>query len=229
MAKSKDNLARNKITTPTQKYLDIAEVREDVVIMRDGTLRSVLMVSSMNFALKSEEEQNAAISSYVSFLNNINFPLQIVIQSRELNIDRYLEEIRQKEKEQTNELLKMQTKEYIQYVSELISMGKIMKKNFYVVVPYSPLADIKKGFFARMSELFRPMEILNIKEEKFQQRKKDLMQRVEQVMNGFTSMGLSAAVLDTQSLIELYYNAYNPVTSKNQELPDIDQLRVEKR
>ena len=124
-----NKLAGKKITSSTQQYLDIAEFREDTVIMRDGTLRAVLLVASINFALKSEDEQNAIIAAYVGFLNNLDFPLQIVIQSRELNIDNYLSFLKQKEKEQTNELLKIQTAEYLQYVGELISLGKIMNKN----------------------------------------------------------------------------------------------------
>ena len=110
MAK-KNTLAKNKINISTQQYLDIAEIRENTVVMNDGTLRAVIMVSSINFALKSEEEQGAIISSYVSFLNNLVFPVQIVIQSRELNIEDYIVDLKQREKEQTNELLKIQTSE----------------------------------------------------------------------------------------------------------------------
>ena len=110
MANTKpDKLARSKVSVSTQQYLDIAEIKNNTVIMRDGTIRAVIMVSSINFALKSEDEQNAIIAGYVSFLNNIDFPLQIVIQSRELNINKYIESLKQKNKEQTNELLKIQT------------------------------------------------------------------------------------------------------------------------
>ena len=146
--KRKDSLARNKIRVSTQQYLDIAEIKENTVIMRDGTLRAVLLISSINFALKSEDEQNAIISAYVSFLNNIDFPLQIVIRSRELNIDGYIETLKQKAKEQTNELLKIQTSEYLQYISELVSISKIMNKRFYIVIPYNPMSDKQKSFFS---------------------------------------------------------------------------------
>jgi len=227
MAYQKSKLARVNIDASTQKFLDISEIKDNVVILRDGTLRAVIMVSSINFALKSEEEQNATISAYVSFLNNIDFPLQIVIQSRELNIDNYLADLRKIEKEQTNELLKMQTTEYIQYVNELISMSKIMKKSFYVIVPYNPLSDKQKSFFERFKEVFQPVNLLKMKEDKFQKRKADLFKRVDNVFGGLNSMGLNCVMLDTQSLIELYYNVYNPVTSKNQELADIQQLRVD--
>ena len=221
-----NKLATGKISESTQKYLDISEVRDDVVIMRDGTVRAVILVSSINFALKSEDEQNAIIAAYVGFLNNIDFPLQIVIQSRELNIESYIETLRQKEKEQTNELLKMQTKEYIQYIIELISMSRIMKKNFYVIIPYNPLSDRQKGFFSRLGEAFKPDELLKMKEERFQRYKRELEARVEKIISGLASIGLNSAQLDTQSLIELYYNTYNPATSSNQNLADVTQLKV---
>ena len=219
-------LARNKITSSTQQYLDIAEFREDTVIMRDGTLRAVLLVASINFALKSEDEQNAIISAYVGFLNNIDFPLQIVIQSRELNIDNYLAFLKQKEKEQTNELLKMQTSEYLQYVSELISLGKIMNKKFYLVVSYNPSSDKQKGFFAKLLESLRPASLIKMKEERFLKRKAELNRRVENVIGGLASMGVNAVALDTPSLIELFYNTYNPETSANQKLVEIKDLKV---
>jgi hypothetical protein len=228
MSKKKpDSLARNKVGVSTQQFLDIAEIKEDIVVLRDGTMRAILLISSINFALKSEDEQNAIISAYVSFLNNIDFPLQIVIQSRELNIDSYLESLRQKAKEQTNELLKMQTNEYIQYIQELIAMSKIMNKRFYVVVPYNPLSDKQKGFMSRFADVLKPATLIKMKEEKFLRRKKDLMHRVDNVVSGLTSIGLNAVQLDTQGLIELYYNSYNPVTSANQKLVNVDQLRVQ--
>ena len=223
-----DSLARNKVGTATQQYLDIAEIKEDTVIMRDGTLRAVLLISSINFALKSEDEQNAIISAYVSFLNNIDFPLQIVIQSRELNIEGYLEGLRQKAKEQTNELLKMQTTEYIQYITELVSMSKIMNKRFYVVIPYDPLSDKQKGFFSRFFDVFKPATLIRMKEEKFKRRRIELSRRIDNIMNGLGSIGLNAVELDTQSLIELYYNSYNPMTADNQPLVNIEQMRVQK-
>jgi hypothetical protein len=227
MTKPKNNLARNKISTTTQKFLDIAEIRDDIVVMRDGTLRAVLIISSINFALKSEDEQNAIISSYVGFLNNIDYPLQIVIQSRELNIDGYLTKLAQKEKEQTNQLLKMQTSEYIQYIKELVSMSRIMNKRFYIVIPYDPLSDKTKGFFARFSDLFKPASVIKMKKDKFEKRKIELIRRVDNVVGGLSSVGLNSVQLDTQGLIELYYSSYNPATALNQELANVNNLRVE--
>ncbi|MFH1233971.1 MAG: hypothetical protein V1649_05010 [Patescibacteria group bacterium] len=221
-----NKLAKNRINNSTQQYLDIAEIRDDTIIMRDGTLRTVIMASSINFALKSEDEQNAIVMAYVSFLNNLDFPLQIVIQSRELNIDNYINNLKQKEKEQTNELLKMQTAEYIQYINELISMGKIMNKRFYVTVLYNPMSDKQKGFFSKLFELFRPVDLIKMKEEKFLQRRIELTRRADNTIGGLASMGINAVVLDTQSLIELFYNTYNPETSASQKLVDVGQLNI---
>lgn len=224
---NKRKLATNAVSQTTQKYLDIAEIRDDVVIMRDGTMRVVLMVSSLNFALKSEDEQNAIVSQYVSFLNNISFPVQIVVQSRELSIENYINTLKQKEKEQTNELLKIQTAEYIQYISELIAIGKIMSKRFYAIVPYNPLTDSHTTFWESITDLVKPATLIKMKDSKFQRLKKELSRRVDSVMSGLNSVGLNTIQLDTQGLIELYYNTYNPDTSQNQKLVNINKLRVE--
>jgi len=210
----------------TQKYLDIAEVKEDVVVMKDGTLRAVLMVASINFALKSEDEQEAIISQYVSFLNSLDYPLQVVIQSRRLNIDNYIERLKEQEKSQPNELLRMQIRDYRGFVFELVELGQIMQKYFFVVVPYNPLSDKRKGFFSQLSEVFVPALSVRLAQERFLQRRNDLMQRVEHMKGSLNSMGLKSAVLDTQGLIELYYRVYNPETYDAQKMADTDKLRV---
>lgn len=229
MAENKEKMTAHssKVKTSTQEYLDIAEIKDDTVIMKDGTIRAVLLASSINFALKSEDEQNAIISSYVRFLNSLDFILQVVIQSRELNINGYLEYLKKREKEQTNKLLKMQTAEYIEYIGELTSIGKIMNKRFYLIVPYNPLSDKHKSFFSMLKEALKPVSSLKLQEKKFQRYKEALERRIDMVMTGLSSMSIQTAQLDTQSLIELYYNTYNPDTAKNQNLVKIEKLRVE--
>lgn len=219
--------AAKKSTVSTQDYLDIAEIKENTVIMKDGTLRAVLLASSINFALKSEDEQNAVIDSYIRFLNNLDFMLQIVIQSRELDIDSYLEYLRSKEKEQTNKLLKLQTAEYIEYIKELTSLGKIMNKRFYIIVPYSALSDKRKGFLRQLGEALKPATSIKLKEKTFLRYRDLLDRRVESVAAGLEAMSISAIQLDTQGLIELYYRTYNPETAKNQVLADVDKMRIE--
>lgn len=222
-----DNKKNNKISATTQNFLDIAEIKDDTVVMKDGTLRAVLLASSINFALKSEDEQNAVVESYISFLNNLAFTLQIVIQSRELDIENYLEFLKSKEKEQTNKLLKLQTGEYIEYIKELTSLGKIMNKRFYIVVPYNALSDKKKNFLSQLSEALKPATSIKLKEKTFLRYQEMLDRRIDSVAGGLESMGINVVRLDTQSLIELYYRTYNPETSRNQSLGDMDKMRVE--
>lgn len=228
MAKKEKSTKKKKAGLPsTKSHLPIAEIKEGVVVLKDGTLRSIMMVSSINFALKSEDEQNALISSYVGFLNSIDFPLQIVMQSRKLQIQPYLDHLEQQEKDQPNELLRIQTADYRAFVKELVEIGEIMTKKFYVVVTYNPLTNRKKSFGARFKEVLRPILPIRLKEEIFQRRKKDLEFRVRSVFNGLTTIGLKVVQLDTQSLIELYYSTYNPDISFTEPLGDITKLQVE--
>jgi len=211
----------------TQTYLPIAEIKDSTVVLKDGTLRSVLLVSSINFALKSEDEQNALISSYVSFLNSIDFPLQIVVQSRKMQITPYLDKLRGLEKEQANELLRIQIADYRSFVEELVDLGQIMTKRFYVVVPYDPLSNKKKSFWSRFKETLKPSHSIRIKEERFKSRKQDLDLRVRQVSGGLQSIGLNVAQLDTQALIELYYTSYNPDIAFAEPLGETKDMQLE--
>lgn len=213
--------------TSTQKYLPFREIKNNAVIMNDGSLRAVLLVSSVNFALKSDDEQDALVAGYVSFVNTIDFPIQIVIQSRRIKIEEYIERLKELEKKQTNELLRMQTIDYRNYISELVELGDIMSKKFFIVVQYSPIESKKKTFFERAQELFVPVTILSMQKEKFQKNLNELFSRVEQLRMGLNSMGINSAVLDTQSLIEFYYNLYNPKVSESQSMEDIKKLRVQ--
>jgi hypothetical protein len=220
--------ANKKAAIPaTQHHIPFSEIKSDSMIMKDGTLRAVLMVSSINFALKNEDEQNAIVSSYISFLNSIDFPLQIVIQSRQLYIKPYLEKLLQQEKEQTNELLRAQIADYRSFVTELVSLGKIMSKQFFVVVPYDPLSNKSRGFWARFKEVLNPAITVKLKEERFMQRKHDLDMRVRMIESGLTSMNLEVVRLDTQSLIELFYSTYNPDIAFSQYLAPINKLQLE--
>ena len=219
---------RQKVGRPsTQTHLPIAEIKDGTMVLKDGTLRAVLMSSSINFALKSEDEQTALISSYVSFLNSIDFPLQIIAQSRRLRIKPYLEKLVIAEKEQQNELLRVQTADYRAFVEEMVEIGQIMTKKFYVVVPYDPLSNKKKSFLSRIKEVLKPALTIRLKGKRFEKRKYDLDMRVRQVVGGLESMGLGIVRLDTQALIELYYSTYNPDISFAESLQPIEELQVE--
>jgi len=221
-------LAGAKPGAPSQRFLDISEIREGVVILRDGTMRTVLLTSSINFALKSEEEQEALISAYVSFLNTLDFPLQIVVQSRKLNIDSYLEKLKEEEQKQQNELLRLQIVDYRNFVKELVEMGQIMSKRFFVVVPWFPWGGKTKSFFAKLGDIFKPLTGLKLKEEEFRKQRNALMQRTEQVISGLESMGLTVVPLDTQGLIELFYECYNPELRESEKMVDTEKINVEK-
>jgi len=220
-------LAGPKPGVPSQRYLDIAEIKEDVVIMKDGTIRAVLLVSSVNFALKSMDEQNATVQSYMQFLNGLEFPIQIVIQSRRMNIDEYLRKLGEAEKGQQNELLRRQISDYRDFVKWLVETGDIMQKKFFIVVPLDPTTDRQSGFFSRLSEIISPSVAIKLSDEKFRKNKESLMLRVSSVMGGLQSMSLNSAMLDTQSLIELYYTVYNPELFENERMTDVGKLMLE--
>ena len=218
--------AKQKVQS-TSRYLDIEEVKDDVVVLRDGGMRAVLLVSSINFALKGDDEQNAIISAYVGFLNTLSYPLQIVIQSRNLNIDGYLEKLKKLEHNQTNQLLRMQIADYQAFLKELLDLGQIMTKKFYVAVPYSGSTKEKKKFIEQAMDSFSPARLIHLSRKSFANYREELMKRVETVAGGLSGIGLKSQLLDTQSLIELYYNSYNPEMADFQKMTDINQLRLE--
>jgi hypothetical protein len=224
-------LAGPKPGVPAQKYLDIAEIRDDIVILKDGTLRSVMLVSSINFALKSVDEQNAIVQAYMQFLNTLEFPIQVLIQSRRMNIDSYMRQLEENEKTQTNDLLKRQIRDYRDFVKQLVKLGDIMQKRFYVVVPYDPAntsgGSTQKNFFQRMGEILTPTIGSKLTEDRFQKMKFDMSLRVSQIIGGLSSMSLNAVQLDTQSLIELYYTVYNPEMFETQRMTDLGRLQIE--
>ncbi len=222
-----DQLANKTTTHSTQGYLDILEIKDDLVVLKDGTIRAAALVSSINFALKSEEEQQAVIQGYVQFLNSFDFTMQIVIQSRKLRIDEYLEHLKQMEKEQTNDLLRIQTAEYREFVTELVDIADIMSKRFYIVVPYEAVQKKRKNFFTRSRDVLSPGRVIKLREEKFQKYKEELDKRMGFVIESLGSLGLKAVRLDTQSLMELYYTTYNPDTAPQQDLANINELNIE--
>lgn len=218
---------RQKAVPSTQQYLDILEIRDDTVILTNGSVVAVLLVSSINFMLKSDEEQDAVIEAYTSFLNTIDYPLQIVIQSRRLNIDSYLESLKTVEKQQTNELLQLQIRDYRQFVNELVSGSDIMTKRFYIVVPYTPRVDRPGKFFSRLLDAFRPTAKIHLKQKQFEEYRNELFKRVDGVANALSSAGLKSLFLRTQDLIELYYNTYNPETSREQPMQNTGKITLE--
>lgn len=213
-------------TSPTQQYLDVAEVKEDTIILKNGSLRAVLAVSAINFDLKSSDEQEAIVGHYQSFLNSVDFPIQIIVSSRKLNMENYLEFLTEKEKSQPNELLRFQISEYRNFIEQLISAANIMDKNFYIVIPFYQTESEEKGFLAKISSFVNPQREILGKREDFETYKSQLYQRVDHITNGLSGIGLRIAPLKTQELIELLFNSYNPSLYNAVALTDSEKLEL---
>lgn len=196
--------------TSTQRYVDVEEVRDGVIILKNGSIRSILLVSSLNFDLKSAEEQDAIILQYQNFLNSLDFPVQIVVSSRRFDIRPYIELLKDKENHQRNELLRLQISEYQNFIKSLSEVSNIMSKFFYVVIPFSPVEDKEKGLFHGLTALFNPAGAIAERRESFETYKNQLWQRVDHVSFSLSQTGLKVAPLNTEELIELLYNSYNP-------------------
>jgi len=201
---------------PTQQFLEIDEIREGIIILKNKTLRGILAVSSINFALKSEEEQNAIIYQFQDFLNSLDFSLEVVIQSKRLNITGYLDKLKELEDRQENQLLKTQTAEYKKFIQELISKGSIMSKNFFIVVPFIPFETrtSKKGLFTKPA-------LPTLTEEKFQRAKVQLWQRMEFISLGLRRCGVQSSSLGSPELIELFWSLHHPEEAEFGYYPEI--------
>jgi len=194
----------------TQAYVDVEELRDGIIVLKSGALRSVLLVSSLNFDLKSSQEQEAIISQYQSFLNSLDFPVQIVIQSRRFNITPYMAQLDAQERQQENELLRFQIGEYKNFIKNLSEGSNIMSKFFYIVVPFAPAEDKAGGFLTKMSGIFRPKQASHSQGQIFETYKSQMLQRVDHVAQALSATGVRVTQLNTEELIELLYNSYNP-------------------
>lgn len=213
----------------TQIYMKIAEIRDDTIVLKNGGIRAIIRVSSINFNLKSEEEQNAIIYSYQGFLNTIEFPIQVVIRSKKLDIDEYLDKLKKLGEKQTNPLLQRQTFEYTEYIAKLVEYADIMEKEFFVVVPYDPFraqkSNIIQKFFQSMNAK-DSYETIKTRHTEFEQLKKSLNQRMSTVKVGLENCGLKVSQLTTKDLIELFYNIYNPTVARYEKAKNNDQLNI---
>jgi hypothetical protein len=191
----------------TQQFLEVDQIREGVLLLKNKSLRGVIMVSSLNFALKSSDEQEAIIYQFQSFLNSLDFSLEIVVQSRLVNITGYLEKLKEMEKKQENELLKIQTGEYRNFIKNLVAGGQILSKTFFVVVPFTlieiPGLQQQKGLLKKAQEQTQT-------EDQFQRAKGQLWQRMEFVTMGLKRCGLQCIPLNTSELIELFWSLHHP-------------------
>lgn len=196
----------------TEQLVPVADVREGIVILKNGSLRMVLEVSAINFELRSADEQVAILQVFQRFLNSTDFPLQIVVSSRELNIDNHLKTIDQIVESTENELLKIQASEYSRFIKELSSLSNIMSKKFYVVVPFYIFEKPEAAGLAQsLKSVFNPKVVpKELTEEQFNTYKNQLLQRAELVYSSLVGLGLTTRPLENDELKNLYYQLYNP-------------------
>ena len=219
----------------TQNTLQIAEIRDGIVIMNDGSFRSVVMVKSINFDLMSHEEQEAVEYSYQGFLNSLYFPIQIFERSQKIDLQPYIEKLDKIRTEHDNMLLALLMEDYITYIDSLSQQTNIMDKRFYVVVPFFQTIDSanqavkqSKNFITGFGNLFNKQEQhVTINEMDLENAKTELRNRVQSVLSGLLQCGIKGIPLDTQELIELYYDTYNPDTATRQQLKDFDSLTAD--
>jgi type IV secretory pathway VirB4 component len=195
-----------EIKDTTQNFVPIKEVRDGMVVLKDGSLRAILMTSSVNFSLKSEDEQKSIIYQFQNFLNSINFDFQVFVQSRKLDIRPYINLLEQREKEQTNDLMKVQIKEYIEFIKSFTENANIMTKRFFIVIPYTPLA-LKSTKAAKLAAKKKKKKD-NV--DQFVEYRSQLEQRVDVVIQGITRTGVRAVQLGTEEVIEVFYQLFNP-------------------
>lgn len=222
-------------TNSTQNHLQIAEIRDGIVIMNDGSFRSVVMVKSVNFDLMSPAEREGVEAGYQGFLNSLYFPVQIFIRSQKIDIRPYLEKLDKIRSEHDNMLLAMLMDDYLDFIDQLAAQTNIMDKHFYVVIPYFPLTEKSKsaksgkigtkGMFDGILGMFGSSKThVVINEAKLEEAKTELRNRVQATLDGLQQCGVQGLPLDTQELIELYYDTYNPDTASHQPLGNFDDL-----
>ncbi len=193
----------------TQSFVPIQEVRDGYLILKDGSMRALILSSSLNFALKSQDEQNAILYQFQDFLNSLDFTVQIYIESRKLDIRPYLALLEQREKEQMSDLLKIQIQEYIAFVKNFTENTSIMTKSFFVVVPYTPAILKSKNPMS----IFKKTDYDALKkaaDETFEENRAQLEERISVVEQGLIRCGIRVVKLGTEEIVELFYKLFNP-------------------
>lgn len=213
----------------TQQLLQLSELREGMVIMADGSFRAVIRCQSINFDLMSAAEREGVEFSYQSFLNSLNFPVQIVVRSERIDIGPYLDRLEETRRSQDNMLLGVLMDDYINFIDQLAQEANIMEKSFFVVVPFFPLGDAQnlldqgKGFFGKI--FAKPKNtITKIDKVAYQKAKDEISNRVQSVLSGLFQIGIQCVQLNTKELGELYYNFYNPDTAVREPLGNFNNV-----
>lgn len=196
----------------TQEFVPIKEVRDGIVVLKDGSLRALLMASSINLALKSQDEQQAIIAQFQNFLNSLEFTAQFFVESRQLDIRPYIGLLEDRYAAELDDLMKIQIREYIAFIKDFTERANIMTKNFFIVVPYDP-ALIARGGVANTLETLIPnnkAEAAPVTSEQFEQYRTQLEQRMSVVEQGLVRTGVRVVKLGTEEVIELFYKLFNP-------------------
>ncbi len=193
----------------SQEFVPIKEVRDGVMILKDGSIRAVVLATSINFALKSSEEQESVIYQFQNFLNSLDFSLQIYVQSRRLDIRPYLALLDERLRAQSSDLMRMQITEYINFVRGLTEISSIMTKSFFVVIPYAPAGQSASGI-ANMFNSKKDKSIEKEKDDHFEEVRSQIEQRVGVVEQGLARCGVKIARLGSEELVELFYRIFNP-------------------
>lgn len=197
--------------TPSQEFVPIKEIRDKVVFLKNGELRAVLLATAVNLGLKSEEEQMAALSQFQSFLNSLEFSVQIVASSRRLDIRPYLMTLENRLADIKEELLRLQTHEYIEFIRNFNEKYNIMSKFFYVVIPFNDVAITGKKASREIFSIFKSgKQQAEIDSKAFEEKRSQLEQRISIITQGLASMGVQSKQLDTEQLIEMYHSHFNP-------------------
>ncbi len=194
-----------------QKFVEVKEIKEGVATMKDNSLKAICICSSINFELLSTNEQEAIIGRFQEFLNSLDFSIQIIIASRHFEVDAYLDQIRKLEKRQTNELLRVQTSEYINFVKNFVEFANIMNKSFYIVIPFKIIEAREESFVDKIKNIITAQKPKKetFELEKFNQYKSQLDQRVNLIIQGLQGLGVKAMPLNDEQLIQLFYEFYN--------------------
>lgn len=194
----------------TQEFLPVSEVRDGIVVLKDGSLRAVLLASSINFALKSEDEQTAFIVQFQNFLNSLDFSAQIFVQSRMLDIRPYVATLEAAYKNQLDDLMRIQIREYIEFIKSFTEAANIMTKNFFVVVPYSPTIAVSKSGIGSLIPFGKKKQNVEERNRTFEEQATQLEQRISIVQQGLVRTGVRTVQLGTEEAIELLYKMFNP-------------------
>lgn len=205
----------------TQQYLPFSAIYDNILILKNGEFRSIILVTALNFELKSQEEQDAIVFAFQGFLNSLSFPIQIVLRSRQIDLTEYIKKLNDRLEQEANELVRYQTQEYILFMTKLISLANIMDKKFFVVLPFRRSTPVQKGWFGG------GQTHLQVHYQEFQKIKEELRHREDVVTAGLRALGIAAIKLSTKQIIDLFYESYNITEASREKIRSLEKLGIQ--